>query len=251
MRVPRERQGGQREVPGDPAGRRDAQGLRAARLRPARRGAARRRPGGEGQPRTCASSSTTRATTRATSRRPTAATTRPTRAPPRSTASSSRCARTTTTRPRFRKKGKTFGNVPNVYAELGSVWRDTMSDPDAGRAPARQADQPRRARSGSRGAPTASGTARRSRRSSRCAGSSSPTKGKELYGLPYGLDGDVEDPTRPAPEPGADDPQRDPRPQRREAVQHRPGQEAARDRAATRSTRCARTSTRSRAPTTT
>ena len=39
-----------REVPGDPADGRDAQGLRAPRLRPARRGAARRRPGGEGQP---------------------------------------------------------------------------------------------------------------------------------------------------------------------------------------------------------
>ena len=46
------------------------------------------------------------------------------------------------------------------------------------------------------GAPTASGTARRSRRSSRCAASSSPSEGKELYGLPYGLEGDVEDPTR-------------------------------------------------------
>ncbi len=34
----------------DPAGRRDPQGLRAARLRPARRDAARHRPGGEGEP---------------------------------------------------------------------------------------------------------------------------------------------------------------------------------------------------------
>ena len=40
-------------------------------------------------------------------------------------------------------------------------------------------------------------------------------RGKELYGLPYGLEGDVEDPTRTAPTPGAHDPQRDPRPQRR------------------------------------
>ena len=43
-----------------------------------------------------------------------------------------------------RKKGKKFGNVPNVYAELGSVWRSVMDDPDQCRAPARQADQPRR-----------------------------------------------------------------------------------------------------------
>ena len=53
------------------------------------------------------------------------------------------------------------------------------------------------------------------RRSSRCAASSSPSEGKELYGLPYGLEGDVEDPTQPAPQPDAHDPQRHPRPQRR------------------------------------
>src|SRR2546423_5108857 len=32
--------------------------------------------------------------------------------------------------PRFRKKGHAFGNVPNVFAELGSVWRSVMDDPD-------------------------------------------------------------------------------------------------------------------------
>ena len=31
---------------------------------------------------------------------------------------------------RFVKKGKKFGNVPNVWAELGSVWRSVMHDPD-------------------------------------------------------------------------------------------------------------------------
>src|SRR3954453_9389712 len=31
---------------------------------------------------------------------------------------------------KFKKKGHAFGNVPNVYAELGSVWRSVMHDPD-------------------------------------------------------------------------------------------------------------------------
>ena len=31
---------------------------------------------------------------------------------------------------RFVEPGKRFGNVPNVYAELGSVWRSVMHDPD-------------------------------------------------------------------------------------------------------------------------
>ena len=33
---------------------------------------------------------------------------------------------------RFVEPGKTFGNVPNVWAELGSVWREHISDPNAG-----------------------------------------------------------------------------------------------------------------------
>ena len=53
---------------------------------------------------------------------------------------------------------------------------------------------------------------------------------KELYNLPYGLDGDVEDPTQPAPSPGADDPQRHPRPQRGARLQHRSGRAAQRAR---------------------
>jgi uncharacterized protein len=91
--------------------------------------------------------------------------------------------------------------VPNVYAELGSVWRDVMNDPD-------QAAHllgklityvgPKR---------IAWGT------DSLWYGSPQPEivglrrfeftdQGKELYGLPHGLEGDVNDPTRKAPNPG-------------------------------------------------
>jgi hypothetical protein len=101
---------------------------------------------------------------------------------------------------KFRKKGKRFGNVPNVWAELGSVWRNVMNDPD-------QAAHllgklityvgPKR---------IAWGT------DSLWYGSPQPEivglrrfeftdEGKELYGLPYGLEGDVKDPTRKAPKP--------------------------------------------------
>jgi hypothetical protein len=101
---------------------------------------------------------------------------------------------------RFRKKGQRFGNVPNVYAELGSVWRNVMNDPD-------QAAHllgklityvgPKR---------IAWGT------DSLWYGSPQPEivglrrfeftqAGKELYRLPYGLEGDVNDPTRKAPRP--------------------------------------------------
>src|SRR2546429_9689532 len=31
---------------------------------------------------------------------------------------------------KFVTKGQKFGNVPNVWAELGSVWRSVMDDPD-------------------------------------------------------------------------------------------------------------------------
>jgi hypothetical protein len=102
--------------------------------------------------------------------------------------------------PRFRKKGERFGNVPNVYAELGSVWRDTMSDPDqAAHLLGKLINHvgPKRVVWGT---------------DSLWYGSPQPEivslrrfefteKGKELYGLPYGLEGDVEDPTRPAPNP--------------------------------------------------
>ena len=32
----------------------------------------------------------------------------------------------------FIEPGKTFGNVPNVWAELGSVWRDHDEQPERG-----------------------------------------------------------------------------------------------------------------------
>lgn len=101
---------------------------------------------------------------------------------------------------RFRRKGKRFGNVPNVYAELGSVWRNVMNDPD-------QAAHllgklityvgPKRVVWGT---------------DSLWYGSPQPEivgmrrfefteQGKELYRLPFGLEGDVEDPSRKAPRP--------------------------------------------------
>jgi uncharacterized protein len=101
---------------------------------------------------------------------------------------------------RFVKKGKRFGNVPNVYAELGSVWRNVMNDPDQAAHLLGKLIRyvgPKR---------IAWGT------DSLWYGSPQPEivglrrfefteRGKELYGLPYGLEGDVEDPTRKAPRP--------------------------------------------------
>jgi hypothetical protein len=101
---------------------------------------------------------------------------------------------------KFRKPGKAFGNVPNVYAELGSVWRDVMRDPD-------QAAHllgklityvgPRRVVWGTDslwyGSPQSEIVAFRRFQFS--------DRGKELYNLPHGLDGDVEDPTQKARRP--------------------------------------------------
>jgi predicted TIM-barrel fold metal-dependent hydrolase len=101
---------------------------------------------------------------------------------------------------RFRKGGERFGNVPNVYAELGSVWRSVMHDPD-------QAAHllgklityvgPKRVAWGTDslwyGSPQAEIVALRRFEFTE--------EGKELYGLPFGLEGDVEDPTRRAPGP--------------------------------------------------
>jgi hypothetical protein len=101
---------------------------------------------------------------------------------------------------RFRKKGERFGNVPNVYAELGSVWRDTMSDPDqCAHLLGKLINHvgPKRVVWGTDslwyGSPQPEIVAMRRFEFTE--------KGKELYGLPYGLDGDVEDPTRKAPNP--------------------------------------------------
>jgi hypothetical protein len=101
---------------------------------------------------------------------------------------------------KFIEPGKTFGNVPNVWAELGSVWRDQMSTPDGATNLLGKLITyvgPKR---------IAWGT------DSLWYGSPHPTivalrklqfteKAKQFYNLPYGLDGDVEDPTKPAPSP--------------------------------------------------
>jgi len=101
---------------------------------------------------------------------------------------------------KFVKKGKKFGNVPNVYAELGSVWRSVMHDPD-------QAAHllgklityvgPKRIAWGTDslwyGSPQPEIVALRRFEFS--------DKAKEYYGLPYGLEGDIEDPTRKAKSP--------------------------------------------------
>ena len=101
---------------------------------------------------------------------------------------------------RFRKKGKKFGNVPNVWAELGSVWRDVMSDPDqAAHLLGKLINHvgPKRICWGTDslwyGSPQPEIVAMRRFEFT--------AKGRELYGLPYGMEGDVEDPTRKAPTP--------------------------------------------------
>ena len=99
---------------------------------------------------------------------------------------------------RFRKRGKKFGNVPNVWAELGSVWRDVMHDPDQSAHLLGKLINhvgPKRVCWGTDslwyGTPQPEIVAMRRFEFTQ--------KGKELYGLPYGLEGDVEDPTRKAP----------------------------------------------------
>jgi predicted TIM-barrel fold metal-dependent hydrolase len=101
---------------------------------------------------------------------------------------------------KFKKPGHAFGNVPNVYAELGSVWRDVMRSPD-------QAAHllgklityvgPRRICWGTDslwyGSPHSEIVAFRRFQFSE--------RGKEMYNLPYGLEGDVNDPTRKAKRP--------------------------------------------------
>jgi hypothetical protein len=101
---------------------------------------------------------------------------------------------------KFVKKGKKFGNVPNVWAELGSVWRSVMSDPDEVAHLLGKLIKyvgPKRIVWGTDslwyGSPQAEIIAMRRFQFT--------SRGRELYGLPYGLDGDVEDPTRKAPRP--------------------------------------------------
>jgi uncharacterized protein len=101
---------------------------------------------------------------------------------------------------RFVKKGKKFGNVPNVWAELGSVWRGVMNDPDqAAHLLGKLITHvgPKRICWGTDslwyGSPQPEIVALRRFEFTQ--------KGKEVYGLPYGLNGDVEDPRRKAPRP--------------------------------------------------
>jgi uncharacterized protein len=100
----------------------------------------------------------------------------------------------------FVRPGKKFGNVPNVYAELGSVWRNVMHDPDQcahllGKLITHVG--PKRIAWGTDslwyGSPQAEIVGLRRFEFS--------DEAKELYGLPYGLEGDVEDPRRRAPKP--------------------------------------------------
>jgi predicted TIM-barrel fold metal-dependent hydrolase len=99
---------------------------------------------------------------------------------------------------RFVEPGKTFGNCPNVYAELGSVWRDYMSDTEScahllGKLITYVG--PKRVAWGTDslwyGSPQKEIVALRRFEFGPAA--------REMYNLPYGLEGDVEDPTQPAP----------------------------------------------------
>jgi hypothetical protein len=101
---------------------------------------------------------------------------------------------------RFKKRGKKFGNVPNVWAELGSVWRSVMHDPDqAAHLLGKLITHvgPKRIAWGTDslwyGSPQAEIVALRRFEFS--------DKAKEFYGLPHGLEGDIEDPTRKARDP--------------------------------------------------
>ncbi|MCA1726626.1 MAG: amidohydrolase, partial [Actinobacteria bacterium] len=98
---------------------------------------------------------------------------------------------------RFVPRGLAFGNSPNVYAEIGSLWRDVMRDPDqAAHALGKLIRHvgPRRVVWGTDslwyGSPQSEIVALRAFRMS--------GKARELYGLPYGLDGDRFDPRRNA-----------------------------------------------------
>jgi hypothetical protein len=100
----------------------------------------------------------------------------------------------------FVEKGKTFGNVPNVWAESGSVWRSVMDNPDQAAHYLGKVIKyvgPKRVCWGTDslwyGSPQKEIIALRRFQFTEA--------GKELYGLPYGLDGDREDPTKPAPSP--------------------------------------------------
>jgi hypothetical protein len=102
---------------------------------------------------------------------------------------------------RFVPPGQVFGNVPNVWAEIGTTWKSAVAG--GGDQAAHLLGKlinhvgPKRVTWGTDslwfGTPQAEIVALRNFEFT--------AAGKELYRLPHGLDGDVEDPTRPAPSP--------------------------------------------------
>jgi predicted TIM-barrel fold metal-dependent hydrolase len=106
----------------------------------------------------------------------------------------------------FVQAGKTFGNVPNVYAELGSLWRSVMNDQaQAAHALGKLIRYvgPKRVVWGTDslwyGSPQAE--IARMREFPRSNETAAWQILQETYGLQWGLDGDVEDPTVKAPVP--------------------------------------------------
>ena len=100
----------------------------------------------------------------------------------------------------FVERGKKFGNVPNVWAELGSVWRSVMDDPDqAAHLLGKLINHvgPKRICWGTDslwyGSPHKEIVAMRRFEFT--------DKGKELYGLPWGLEGHRDDPRIRAEDP--------------------------------------------------
>jgi len=100
----------------------------------------------------------------------------------------------------FVAPGKTFGNVPNVYAEIGSTWRSVMGSPDqAAHLLGKLITHvgPKQICWGTDslwfGSPQSEIVALRKFEFT--------AEGKEFYNLPFGLEGDCEDPMQAAPTP--------------------------------------------------
>src|SRR5436305_203716 len=99
---------------------------------------------------------------------------------------------------KFVEPGKSFGNVPNVWAELGSVWQSQMSNPDGAANLLGKLIQyvgPKRIAWGTDslwyGSPQPQIVALRKLQFT--------DQAKQFYNLPYGLDGWREDPTQLPP----------------------------------------------------